>query len=232
MPEPGHMLLKQQDTRKLYGTKNCCTYLQLGQILGKRYRAQKLSRRFWRARSENRLLEAKAGHQVYTLHAAPPAGCANRLSHPSCLAVDARPPSPHRGTSLPPGGASKQGNLLFVPTPPCCSCGPSKALCDTRCGIQIPFRYMMQEYQLENEHQNWPWNSGSPGLHTKMSKPVLQKIVPQLKHLRFPPSSWNKFTIKIFKSQGDTYYPKENQQLWPTVELAFQELERATISKY
>lgn len=128
MPEPGHMLLKQQDTRKLYGTKNCCTYLQLGQIVGKRYRAQKLSRRFWRARSENRLLEAKAGHQVYTLHAAPPAGCANRLSHPSCLAMDARPPSPHRGTSLPPGGASKQGNLLFVPTPPCCSWGPSKAL--------------------------------------------------------------------------------------------------------
>lgn len=36
-------------------------------------------------------------------------------------------PHPIRGTSLPPRGASKQENLLFVPIPPCCSWGPSKA---------------------------------------------------------------------------------------------------------
>ena len=42
----------------------------------------------------------------------------------------------------------------------------------------------------------------------------------------------NKFTLKIFKSQGVTYYPKENQPLQPTVELAFQELEIPTLSKY
>ena len=152
---------------------------------------------------------------------------------PPAWPMDTRPPLPHTRNKLTtPRAASKQGNLLFVRIRPCCSWGPSKAWCDTRCGIQIPFRYMMQEYQLENEHQNWPWNSGSPELHTKTSKSVLQKIFPQLKHLRLPQSSWNKFTIKIFKSQGDTYYPKENQQLWPTVELAFQELETPTISKY
>ena len=38
----------------------------------------------------------------------------------------------------------------------------------------------------------------------------------------------NKFALKIFKSQGVTYYPKENQQLQPTVELTFQELEIPT----
>ena len=38
---------------------------------------------FWRARSENWVLGAKAGYCACPLHAAPPQGWANRLSHPS-----------------------------------------------------------------------------------------------------------------------------------------------------
>ena len=37
----GMHLPEQQNTRKLYGTKNDCMHAQLGQILNKRYRDQK-----------------------------------------------------------------------------------------------------------------------------------------------------------------------------------------------
>ena len=37
----GHSLLEQQNTKKLYGTKNNCVHAQLGQILDKRYKKTK-----------------------------------------------------------------------------------------------------------------------------------------------------------------------------------------------
>ena len=45
-PEPGHTLLKQQDTRELCGAKNCCAYSQLGKFWTKDTETKKLSCHF------------------------------------------------------------------------------------------------------------------------------------------------------------------------------------------
>ena len=62
-------LLEQQDTKKLYGTKNNCVHVQLGQILDKRYKRPK--------KAQLPLLKSqqqKAGHCTCPLHSAPPKG--------------------------------------------------------------------------------------------------------------------------------------------------------------
>ena len=50
-------LLQQQNTKKLYGTKNNCLHVQLGQIMDKKIqKTKKLNCHFWRARSKSRVL--------------------------------------------------------------------------------------------------------------------------------------------------------------------------------
>ena len=53
----------QQNTKKLYGTKNKCMHRGLEQILDKRYReTKKPNCHFWRAWNRNRVLGTKAGY--------------------------------------------------------------------------------------------------------------------------------------------------------------------------
>ena len=88
---------------------------------------------FGRAQNKSRGSGAKAGYCACPLHTTSPKGWANHLSHRSSRTPghtltltpckeQARPSTPW------PQGASQQGNLLFVLTPPCCRKGPNKAL--------------------------------------------------------------------------------------------------------
>ena len=99
--------LEQQNTKKLWGTKNNCVHAQLGQIMNNRI--------------QNRPKP----------HPAPPRGYLGHLIHPSGLTPGPTPSlTPLRESAHTPS-ASKQGNLLLVfapPAPPHCIKGPSKAL--------------------------------------------------------------------------------------------------------
>ena len=74
---PGKPLLQQQNTKKLYGTKNNCVHAQLGQILDKKIqKTKKLNCHFWRAASNAGGREQKQGTSN--------ASCTHHhLSHPS-----------------------------------------------------------------------------------------------------------------------------------------------------
>ena len=73
-------------------------------------------------------LGAKAGHCACPLHSTPPKGWADHLSHTSGPTPGHTPTlTPYKKPARPPSG-SKQGNLLLVLAPPCCSRGPNKAL--------------------------------------------------------------------------------------------------------
>ena len=78
-------LHEPQNRKKLEGTKSNCVHVQLGQILNKRYKKtpKKPNCHFWRARSKNRELVAKAGYCACPLHTTPPKGWTNDPSHPS-----------------------------------------------------------------------------------------------------------------------------------------------------
>ena len=79
---------------------------------------------FWRAKSKNGVLGAKAGHSVCSLHSTPPKGWANHLSP----IFGHRYTWPHLRNKLAPPGSSKPETLLLVLTTPCCSKGPCKVL--------------------------------------------------------------------------------------------------------
>ena len=71
---------------------------------------------------------AKAGYFACPLHTTPPKWWANHPSHPSVPTPGHTPTlTPYKERARPRAG-SKQGNLLFVLTPCCCSGVPSKAL--------------------------------------------------------------------------------------------------------
>ena len=94
---------------------------QLGQILDKRYKETK---------KPFEEPGAKPGYCPCPLHTTPPKGWAKHLSHPSGQTPGHSPTlTPYKGQAHHPHqGANKQGKLLFVLAPPCCSGGPNKAL--------------------------------------------------------------------------------------------------------
>ena len=73
---------------------------------------------------------AKAGYCARPLHTTPPKGWADHLSHPASLTPGHTPTlTPYKEPALPHSrGASKEGNLLLVPTPHCCSRSSNRAL--------------------------------------------------------------------------------------------------------
>lgn len=106
LPEPGHMLPSNSKIQGNYIPKIAAHVCGWGKFWAKIQRV-KTQPRSWRARSENRLLEAKAGHQVYTRCSSTTRGVRKRLSHPPTLArVGARSPSPHTRNKLTTQGSS------------------------------------------------------------------------------------------------------------------------------
>ena len=115
-------LLEQQNAEKLPGTKSNWVRAHLGQFLDKRYtETKKPNCHFEEA-------ETKAEYCACLLHSMPPEGWASRLRHPSSHPLNTSPPSPRIRKLYPTQGGSKQGNLLFILAPLCCSRGSSKAL--------------------------------------------------------------------------------------------------------
>lgn len=120
---------KQQNTKKLEGTKNNCVHVQLGKIRNKRYQeSKKPNSHFWRTWSKNMVSGAKVRHWTCSSHTSP-RGWAKLLrplepdpGHTPTLALFKE--TAHHT----PRGGSKQGNLVFVLASPCCSRGPNKAL--------------------------------------------------------------------------------------------------------
>ena len=116
-------LLEQQNTKKLYGTKNSCVHVHLGQIMdNKIQKDQKPNCHFWRVPSKNRVLCMHPAHNT-----------TKRVGKPPKLLLLPNPrsrpyPHPISGISLPPASGSDQGHLLLVFTPSCCSRNPNKAL--------------------------------------------------------------------------------------------------------
>ena len=106
-------------------------HAQLRQIVyNKIQKDQKPNCHLWRARGKSRVLKAKAGCWAWTLHTTPPERWANLGNHSS---------NPTSGHTLPPTLykeqcrlphllGNKQGNLLLIFTPSCCSRSPNKAL--------------------------------------------------------------------------------------------------------
>ena len=110
-------LLKQQNTKKLYGTKNSCMHAHLQQIMdNKIQKDQEPNCHFEK-------LGTKAGYCACPTHTPPPNGWASRLSYPLVQPLE----PPYKETAGPPSG-SQQGNLLPVFAPSCCSRNPEKSL--------------------------------------------------------------------------------------------------------
>ena len=62
-PRPDRCLFQLKKTHKLYGTKNSCVHVQLGQIMDKSIQKdQKPNCHFWRARSKNGVLRMPLAH--------------------------------------------------------------------------------------------------------------------------------------------------------------------------
>ena len=94
-------------------------YVQLGQILDKRYKKTKKTPT---ATSEELGAKtgsgAKAGYCACPLNSTPPEGWAKHLSHPSGLTPGHTPAlTPEKEQACPPQGANEQGNLLLVLAP-------------------------------------------------------------------------------------------------------------------
>ena len=110
-------ILEQQNTKKLWGTKNRCVHAQLGQIMdNKIQKDQKPNCHFWRARGKNRVSGAKAGYFFTTpcpLHTTPKGG-AKHLSHSSCPIPGYTPTLTPYKEPAHPTSESKQGKLLLV----------------------------------------------------------------------------------------------------------------------
>ena len=126
-------LLKRQNTEKLEGTKNITACMRSrGKFMDKIQKDQKSNCYFWRARSKNKVWEAKlecrAGYCACPLHSAPPKGWANHLSHQPDPWTHPLP-SPHIKNQLahPAQGAGK-GTCYFFSIPPV-SAGATIKLC-------------------------------------------------------------------------------------------------------
>ena len=125
-----------ENAEKLPGTKSNWVRAHLGQFLDKRYtETKKPNCHFEEA-------ETKAEYCACLLHSMPPEGWASRLCHPSSHPLNTSPPSPRMRKLYPTQGGSKQGNLLFILTPLCCSRGSSKALPEFLVWLLVNFYWL------------------------------------------------------------------------------------------
>ena len=116
---------KQQNTKKLYGTKITVCMCSWGKSWTKRYKkTKKPNCHFWRARSKKRCQEQKqgTGHAPCTPHHQ--RGEQNTSATPLTRSLDTCLPSPHIRNQLSPNLGSEQGKLLLVLGPLCCSRSP------------------------------------------------------------------------------------------------------------
>ena len=115
--------LQQQNTKKYKGLNNCI-HAQLGQLRNNKIQKdQKPNHHFWGVGSKSSVLHMILAHTTTKGVGRPP-------KPPSGLTLDLPLPSSHLRDQLspPPAPGSKQGNLLLVFSPSCCSTSPSKAL--------------------------------------------------------------------------------------------------------
>ena len=145
-------LLEQQNTKKLWGTKNNCVHEQWGQIyLGpqdiKRPKTQLPFLKSWEQKS--RMLGVNKEYCTCPLHSTPPKEWANHLSHPSGLTPG------HTSYKEPacPHSASKQKKLLLVFAPCSCNRDPNKAfpeflvwLLINFCGLRRPEALLLSHF--------------------------------------------------------------------------------------
>ena len=113
----------QRNYKGLKITARICSWSKLWTKRQKTNKQKPNNCHFWRARSKCRVSGVKAG--MCPLHATPPKGWANRLSHPSDPTHGHTLPSPHMKNHLTPGGASK-GTCYLLLLPRCCSRAPVK----------------------------------------------------------------------------------------------------------
>ena len=93
---------------------------------------------------------AKAKYCAWALHTAPPRGWADHLTTPPARPLDPPLPSPHirNQLSLPSPAESKQGKLLLVFTPLCCSTSPNKDLPEFLVWLLINFCWLRRPRSL------------------------------------------------------------------------------------
>ena len=126
-PETWDPLFQQQNSKKLYGTKNACMCSWGKFWTQKKQETKKPNCHFWGAWSKNKSVgsKSKAGYCAWALHTTPLKLWAKPLRHPSGLTLDTPLPSPRIRKKL--GTLSE--NLLLVLTPP----GPNKAFAWISC---------------------------------------------------------------------------------------------------
>ena len=127
-----HLSSSNNMQRNCLGLNVTWVCAHLGQFLDKRYRDQKTQLPLWRGWSKSRILRL------------PPALNAGwGLSHPSGHPLNTSPPSPCiRNKLYPTQERSKQGNLLFILAPLCCSRGPRKALPEFLVWLLVNFYWL------------------------------------------------------------------------------------------
>lgn len=174
MPEPGHMLLKQQDTRKLYGLKLPHMFCGWGKFWAKDTESKtqppllksQEETDCWKQKRGTKCTRCTQHHQ--RVRKAPKSS--------SCLACGRTPhPHPIRGTSFTTQG-SKAGNLRFVPIPPVAAGAPVKPVWCLRCGsksLRTHDARLSAEMNIETGH-------GAVGLLGYIPKcpNLFQKTVP------------------------------------------------------
>ena len=122
-------LLQQQNTKKLYGTKNNSVHAQLGQILRKKIQKDsKTELPPLKSREQKQGIRNKSRVLCMPAACTPLEGWAEHLSRPSSPTPEYTPTlTPYKEPARPALG-SEQGNLLLVFTPSCDCRGPNKAL--------------------------------------------------------------------------------------------------------
>ena len=106
---------------------------------------------------------AKAGYCAWSLHTARPRGWADHPRHSFCPTHGSAPTrTPFKGSACPSSG-SKQGNLLLVFIPSCCSTSPNKALSEFLVWPLINF-YCLKSPRTQVGN-TWTWGQWTgPGL--------------------------------------------------------------------
>ena len=136
------LLFEQQNTKKLYGTKNNCMHAQ--------YRANP-GQKIQRPKSQWKLLKSLEQKQGTEHAPCTPKGWANHLRQPSGLSPGHTPPlTPYKEQAcLPlPSGNEQTRERVVCSQSPCCSTGPNKALPGFLCWPLINFCWLRRPRTL------------------------------------------------------------------------------------
>ena len=149
---PGHT----SQATKYKETKKNCLHAQLRQIMDNKIkRDQNPNCHFWRVRNKSRVLCMPPAHSTTS-------GWADHLSHPSSLTPEHTLPSLHvRNKLVHPTllqWAGKQGNLLSVLVPPCCSRDPNKASSEFLVWPLVNFYWLRRP--TASCGRDWWWKQG------------------------------------------------------------------------